>query len=540
MNAKTFKGLVASLIATLAIFVSTSVVAKDGIGAVSFDASAKKVTAVPQSTVTVYRTAQGGYTLSPTADVAFTAYAPGPYGLRCGRVDETTGQLRMPVGKMLITNANFCLKMSILSKNGTVAPSGTKLLLEVWEGAQTIGYTTSWAVAQQMVAERPGAVINPWAYAVPAETKGLWVANANPSQADPATGLRYQGSYFDFTREGVPRTDYPMGSFGFLSVDNSRQAAYFTQGMVRVNILKSATNNPLDLQDNTPLLTSLVDEVTGKLVIVEGGTIGGGVWIQDPANPFTTAPSAGAYLRPRDVRNESGQWGAEIIRAQLFGEWLALWRGTDSTSAGYTKGQLIVYNIRDWIDRGVRTSVTVQLPDAPAIIGPVKLGPPAFDPVNRRFWVNYGLQRAYGSVTFSEDFSTATVGDMKYLSRNDGEEYHSPVALYFDSAMGRLYVASHRYGPASSTGFLAGEVAAYAPDGETRLAVVRLPNDAVGLPGNAVSSPSDMTVMPRDGKNMIVVSSSGTNTIVIIDPDTMQTVQSLVTLKGRHVASAYQ
>lgn len=504
--------------------------------------------AASAATVTVYRTPAGTYSLTPTAEVAFTAWMPGAVGANhCGRVSES-GELAMPVGKRLILNPNICFKSGIPSKNGTIAPSGTKLLLEVLEPAagdpfnsvRAVGQTTSWAVAQQMVAERPGAVINPWAYAVPAETKGLWVANANPSQADPATGLRYQGSYFDFTREGVPRTDYPMGSFGFLSVDNSRQAAYFTQGMVRVNILKSATQTWIDLQDNTPLLTSLVDEVTGKLVIVEGGTIGGGVWIQDPANPFTMAPSAGAYLRPRDVRNESGQWGAEIIRAQLFGEWLALWRGTDSTSAGYTKGQLIVYNIRDWIDRGVRTVTTVELPDAPAIIGPVKLGPPAFDPANHRFWVNYGLQRAYGSVTFSEDFSTATVGDMKYLSRNDGEEYHSPVALYFDSAMGRLYVASHRYGPASPTGFLAGEVATYAPDGETRLAVVRLPNDAVGAPGNAVSSPSDITVMPRDGKNMIVVSSSGTNTIVIIDPDTMQTTQSLVTLKGRHVASAYQ
>jgi len=373
---------------------------------------------------------------------------------------------------------------------------------------------------------------------VPLETKGLWVANANPSQTDPVTGFSLQGSYFDFSRPDFPRTDYGMGSSGFLSVDNSRHVAYFTQGAVRINRLKlTAANNPLDLGDNTPLLAALVDKVTGKLVVVEGGTIGGGVWIQDPKNPLTMAPPATNYLRARDARGANGFFNEEFLRAQMVddGNLIALWRGTDHTADGYTKGQLIVYNTRNWVDRGARTTVTVQLPGAPATAGPVRLGPPAFDPINRRFWVNYGLQRAYGSVTFSEDFTTATVGEMKFLPLEDGADQNIPTALFFDSAMNRLYIASHRYG--HTNGFLAADLAAYSADGNTRLASVRLPSEALGLPGNPVSLPSGIAVVPRGGVNMIAVSSSGTNTIVLVDPS-MQVVGSMVTLRGRHIAPA--
>lgn len=540
MNAKTFKGLVASLIATLAIFVSTSVVAKDGIGAVSFDASAKKVTAV-QSTVTVYQTPDGRYSLSASGnEVAFTAYAPGTPGTFPARVNEN-GTVTLPAGKRLLTNPNIAVYRVFYNElTGTVAPTGMRKLLEViaptgdeFGSHRLVGVTTSYAKAEELVASTPNAFVSQWGWAVPTESKGLWVANANPTQTDPVTGLRLQGSYFDLTQPGFPRTDYGMGSPGFPSVDNSRQAAYFTQGMVRVNVLKSATNNPLDLQDNTPLLTSLVDEQTGKLVIVEGGTVGGGVWIQDPRNPTLTAPPAANYLRPRDARGANGLFNEEIVRAQLWGDLLALWRGSDQTSNGYTKGQLIVYNIRDWIDRGVRTSTTVQLPDAPATAGPVRLGPPAFDPSSRRFWVNYGLQRAYGSVTFSEDFSTAMVGEMKYLPREGGADSVSPDALYFDSSLGRLYIASHRY--SNTAGYLAAELVAYSPDGNTRLASVRLP----------IASPSDVAIAPMQGVNKVVVASYAgggvfPTALVMVDPVSMQVEHQVATLKGQHVAPALQ
>lgn len=524
--------VVASLIATMLFSVAALAAPEKGnIGVDSFDASAQKVATV-QSTVTVYRTAQGGYTLSPTAEVAFTAWAPSTSDTACGRVNED-GSLTMPIGKRLITNGNVCFKWGMWSSRGVIAPTGTTRVLEVLkpvgdEDYESVGVTTNWAKAQALLASNPTAFVSIWGVVAPVETKGLWVAN----EASAPDG-KY-GSYLDFTAPGFLRTDYTMGSWGFLSVDNSRETAYFTQGRVRVNVLKSATNNPLDLEDNTPLLTSLVDEVTGKLVVVEGGSVGGGVWIQDPLNPFTTVPLASTYLRARDVRNGAGLWDGEIIRAQLWGEWLVLWRASDDTAAGYTKGQLIVYNIRDWIDRGVRTTVTVQLPDAPAIQGSVRLGPPAFDPANRRFWVNYGLQQAYGSVTFSEDFSTATVGNMKFLPRENGADFVSPDAMYFDSSLNRLYIASHRY--SNAAGYLAGELTAFAADGTTRLASLVLP-EAIGAPGYPVSSPTDVAIAPRGGVNMIVVASSGTNTIVLIDP-AMQVTASFVTRMGKHIAPA--
>lgn len=553
--------VVASLIATLFVsffLFSTSVEAgsKNELsfnGSVQTDLGSKNAASavtVPSGkkfasfqAVPVYRTPDGLYTLSPTdgAELVFTGYAPGTTSVICGHVGN--GLLQLPIGKRLLLNGNVCFKWGLWSSRGVVAPTGTSRLLEVLKpnangGYEELGVTTNWAKAQEMVAANPGSFVSNWGFVVPVETKGLWVANVpSATQVDPVTGFRLYGSYFDFTLPGFPRTDYGMGSAGFPSVDNSRQTAYFTQGMVRVNVLKSATNNPLDLQDNTPLLTSLVDEQTGKLVIVEGGTIGGGVWIQDPRNPTVMAPPAANYLRPRDARGANGLFNEEIVRAQLFGEWLALWRGSDQTVDGYTKGQLIVYNIRDWIDRGVRTSTTVQLPDAPANGGNLRLGPPAFDPSNRRFWVNYGLQRAYGSVTFSEDFSTATVGEMKYLPLEDGADQHVPTALYFDSSLNRLYIASHRYGPPS--GYLAGELTAYSPDGITRLATVRLPGSAIGLSGYPVSFPTDISIVPQGGKNMIVVASSGTNTIVFVDP-AMQIAGSIVTLKGKHIAPAIQ
>ena len=490
--------------------------------------------------VTVYTTA-GGYSLEAAGatGIVFRAWAPGTSGTSCGRVHEN-GELELPIGKRMLVNGNVCFKWGLWSSQGVVAPTGTTRLLEVLKphadgSYEDVVVTTNWAKAQEVVAANPSSFVSNWGFVVPMETKGLWVANSSPSQTDPVTGLTLYGSYFDFTLPGFPRTDYGMAAYGLgaPSVDNSRQVAYFTQGAVRVNIIRSGINTLLDLQDNTPLLTSLVDEQTGKLVIVEGGTIGGGVWIQDPRNPTTTAPSAANYLRPRDARGANGFFNEEIVRAQLFGEWLALWRGSDHTVDGYTKGQLIVYNIRDWIDRGVRTTATIQLPDAPATAGPVRLGPPAFDSSNRRFWVNYGLQRAYGSVTFSEDFSTATVGEMKYLPLEDGADSNQPMALYFDSSMNRLYIAGHRYG--SPTGYLAAELAVYSGDGNTRMASVRLP----------IAAPTDMTVAPMQGVNKVIVAASSSGGVfpiafVIVDPVSMQVEHQVVTLSGRHIAPAFQ
>lgn len=544
MNVNSFKGLVTALFVTIFLFLGSTQTQAQHEG----------------NRVSVYRNGDGTYAVGtsvPDSAVSlFTTWAPGTpntfsaYLAPDGKISVSLPG-RVPRGASM---ANIAVKSALYSKmTGASALTGTRLLLEVLQpecvvvprvrfrngeclpSSIPVSLTTNWEKASGARIAIPDSFVSDWLWGVPADAKGLWVANANPQQTDPATGLRLQGSYFDFQTSGFPRVDYGMGSYGFLSVDNSRDTAYYTQGQTRINRFKFSSNDPIDLQDNTPLLTSLVDERTGKLIIIEGGTVGGGVWVQDPKNPRPIAPGttlANEYLRARDVRGTNGLFNEEIVRAQLFGDMLVLWRGTTQTVDGYTRGQMIVYNVRDWIDRGVRTTITVELPDAVGIKGPVLLGPAAFDTVNRRFWVNYGLQRAFGSVTFSEDFTTATVGEMKYLPKNDGEDYHSPNAMYFDSAMGRLYIASHRYGPPN--GYLNAELAVYSVDG-TRLAAVRLP----------IADPSDITIAPMAGKNYIVVASmagAGFYPVetVVLDPVSLEVIAHMPTLRGRHLGVVFE
>lgn len=279
MNAKTFKGLVASLIATILFLAAASAATVKGdIGAVSFDASAKKVTAVQQSTVTIYRTAQGGYTLSPTSEVAFTAYAPGTPGTFSGRVNED-GSITMPAGKRLVMNANFAVVHPIHNAlTGFVAPTGTRKLLEViaptgdeFGSYRLVGVTTSYAKAEDMVASAPNAFISEYGWAAPAEVKSVWVTNNNPADRVWDTQLGYVGSYISWfdALSGQATHVVTQQTQRRIEFDQSQSAAFTPAGVfatlqVKTLVTSVATEQMLRI-------AAVPYEPKGKVVHMGGG-----------------------------------------------------------------------------------------------------------------------------------------------------------------------------------------------------------------------------------------------------------------------------
>lgn len=281
--------VVASLIATmLFIGFASAAPVKGDIGAVSFDASAKKVTAV-QSNVVVYRTAQGGYTLSPTADVAFTAYAPGTPGTFAGRVNDD-GSITMPAGKRLVMNANFAVAHPIHNAlTGFVAPTGTRKLLEViaptgdeFGSYRLVGVTSSYAKAEELVASTPNAFVSEYGWVVPAEVKSVWVTNNNPADRVYDTELRdYFGSYISWfdAVSGQPNHVRTQQAQRRIEFDQSQGAAFTPAGAFATLQVKSLV---------TPVATEQMGRIAavpyepkGKVVHMGGAFHMTKMWLYD-------------------------------------------------------------------------------------------------------------------------------------------------------------------------------------------------------------------------------------------------------------------
>lgn len=278
--------VVASLIATL-VFVSASAFAKDGIGSVSFDASAKKVTTVTQPTVTVYRTSTGNYTLSPTSEIAFTAYAPGTPGTFSGRINED-GTVTMPAGKRLVMNANFAVSHVFYSElAGTIAPTGTRKLLEVvaptgdeFGSYRLVGVTTSYAKAEELVASTSGAFVSQWGWAVPAEVKAVWVTNNNPADSvyDPVRREVF-GSFisaFDLAT-GIRRDIVTQEVQRRVEFNQSEETAITPAGGYATMFAKSGAT-PV-ATDPMSRIAAVPYEPTGKVVHMGGGSSAAKMWL---------------------------------------------------------------------------------------------------------------------------------------------------------------------------------------------------------------------------------------------------------------------
>lgn len=297
--------VVASLIATM-LFTAVAFAApgKGDIGSVSFDASANKVTTVAPSIVTVYRTSTGSYTLSPTSEIAFTAYAPGTPGTFGGRVNED-GSLTLPAGKRLITNANVAFGRVIYNPlTGTIAPTGTRKLLEViaptgdeFGSYRMVGVTTSYAKAEELVASAQGAFVSEWGWAVPAEVKAVWVTNNNPADSvyDPVRLDRF-GSYissFDLA-SGTRRDIWTKKIQRRVEFNQSKEMAITPAGGYATIFTKSEAI-PV-ATDPLTRIAAVPYELTGKVVHMGGGLEASKLWLFNPKTDASDFSFFGADL----------------------------------------------------------------------------------------------------------------------------------------------------------------------------------------------------------------------------------------------------
>lgn len=240
--------------------------------------TAAQVTAA--ATVTVYRTPAGGYTLSPTADVAFTAWTPGTPGTFTGRVNED-GSITLPAGKRLITNANFAAAHLIYNEiTGPVAPTGTRRLLEVLAPSGLVSVTTSYARAEELVASAPGAFVSEYGWAVPAEVKAVWVTNNNPADSvyDPVRREVF-GSFisaFDLAT-GIRRDIVTQEVQRRVEFNQSEETAITPAGGY-ATIFAQTVATPV-ATDPMSRIAAVPYEPTGKVVHMGGGSSAAKMWL---------------------------------------------------------------------------------------------------------------------------------------------------------------------------------------------------------------------------------------------------------------------
>ena len=280
--------VVASLIATMLFVVAASAAPwKGNIGVTSLDASANKVATV-QSTVTVYQTPDGRYSLSASGnEVAFNGYAPGTPGTFPARVNED-GTVTLPVGKRLLTNPNFAVGRVIYNElTGTVALTGTRKLLEVVAptGGESgsyrlVGVTTSYVKAEELVASTPNAFVSQYGWAVPAEVKAVWVTNNNPADSvyDPVRRELF-GSFisaFDLatnTRRDIVTQEVQRR----VEFNQSEETAITPAGGYATMFAKSGAT-PV-ATDPVSRIAAVPYEPTGKVVHVGGGSSATKMWL---------------------------------------------------------------------------------------------------------------------------------------------------------------------------------------------------------------------------------------------------------------------
>lgn len=406
MNAKTFKGLVASLIATTMLFLVSASAApvKGQKGVETFDASAKKVTTIQQSTVTVYRTVQGGYTLSPTSEIAFTAWAPGTPGTFSGRVNED-GSITMPAGKRLVMNANFAVAHPIHNAlTGFVAPTGTRKLLEViaptgdeFGSHRLVGVTTSYAKAEELVASTPNAFVSQWGWAVPTEAKGVWVNNEYPSDQAIQTGRGDFISRFDLTLSSYPRTDLVTDAVNrFSDFDQSRDTFYAPGYNSRSTIqAKSITVATVATQMLSSRIVTLVHEPTGKVYHMDSYARNSRIWIWDPRNPNDPNPKVLTQLNTNDPNVEAQ------LSGRMYGDMLFRFIAVNSFQAA----RLEVWNVVTEL-KVAEYPINARVADGGGVQSP--RGEYAFDPRRNTVWI----ASAHAGKVYALNLNNGTLQDV--------------------------------------------------------------------------------------------------------------------------------
>lgn len=450
----TVRVVVATLIATLFALFSTSVVAGNVVSfktSVQADASNKVESSVKAgfSTVSVYRTPDGRYSLSATDnEVAFTGYAPGTPGTFPARVNED-GSITLPVGKRLLTNPNFMVGNLIYNDlTGQLAPTGMRKLFEViaptgdeFGNYRLVGVTTSYVKAEEMVASAPNAFVSQWGWSTVAQAEKLWVVNDNPDGAinDPVLGMT--GKYLSFFNldtlnwSSSQRSDIVVaGRSRSIDFDNSRNTAYIPRGSVstlQVKSLGPTTLNVAMIPDDR--LTALVYEPTGEVFHLTSATYGNRVFVYNPTTNvvWDFIPATGT-VPELNTNVDSHVQGA--IYGDAFFRVIAL--NPNRVNGEFPQTRVEVYDIPTRTQRAVYT-INKQLANGGGIFG--ARPQISFDPRSNSLW-----------------FATIYDGSLGWLDLNSGVFTNVPILqesgiavgatdVEVDSAQNKLYVSLARF-----------------------------------------------------------------------------------------------
>ena len=387
--------------------------------------------------VPVYVTMDGKYTLSPTSELAFNAWAVGSQGTVSARVN-LDGTVTFPLGKRFIVGANIGIKFNLYhGLTGPIAPTGTRRILEVGipqytenprapkrgvylSGYQFVGLTSSWVKAQELIAANPGAKVveSGYAWVGPSNAKALYVLNDNPA------GVVYNpeptGNYISrFDLSTLQREDiFSREVLRQIDFDQSREAAFTPAGgfaTVRAKVQAAVVS-----QEPLFRLAALPFEKTGKVVHLGSNTAEGKIWMSDPM-----AGTAELNFFGNELVEEGNLQGA------IFGNALFRVVGTQKQGNFYTQGKVYVYSL----DTGV---ILKQIP-VPFLLGTES------DPIVLRPQISFSPQEGVLYIAVPETG--------KLLKLNVASEITTEVVLVdgwkakdvkVDSARGVFYVAVAR------------------------------------------------------------------------------------------------
>lgn len=274
------------------------------------------------ATVTVYRTSVGGYTLSATADVAFTAWTPDTPGTIGGRVNED-GTITMPAGKRRVLDANFATGQLIYSPlTGYVAPTGTRKLLEViaptgdeFGSYRLVGVTTSYAKAEEMEALAPNAFTSEYGWAAPAEVKSVWVTNNNPTDRTyDSVRQDYFGSYISWfdAVSGQANHLWTQGAQRRIEFDQSQVAAFTPARSSATLQVKAGVVTPVATEQMSRI-AAVPYEPKGKVVHMGGALQSSKIWLYDQRTQTSDFTFFG-----QDLSQEEGNLQILIAGKVLF------------------------------------------------------------------------------------------------------------------------------------------------------------------------------------------------------------------------------